>query len=76
MKIHLQWIAPFREGMNEAKNYHLVIDTEEKTFERTFSPYVSNTAIEVKRKSDLEDLCLQLRYEGYKIERSERDNVA
>ena len=65
MKIHLQWLAPFRDGDSEAINTHLVIVPEKKYFQYTLTQFVASQAIEVKRKSDLAELREELLLNGY-----------
>jgi hypothetical protein len=66
MNIKLEWIAPLRAGMSEAQNVLMTIDTDAKTFEYTITPAVGSFEyIEVKRKSDLEELRVQLIKNGY-----------
>lgn len=65
MKINLQWLARLGPGMSYGEYLHLNIDPDRRTFEYYKSPYVDNSAADLKHKMDIEQLRMQLLKEGY-----------
>ena len=75
MKLHLFWVDKMWKKRGYAKNFNLLIDTENKTykvFENPYFDYKKTEDIEVKKKSDIIDYIEYLKDNGFTKEQKEK----